>query len=124
MSGTNYLFDTNTLIAFFQGNPSLKELTSAASLGISIISVLEFLSFNGMADDDKNLFHAFVKKINVFELNVNDLQLIDTIISVRIIHKLKIPDAIIAGTAIRFNHVLVTNDKDFSGIPSLQVLTF
>ena len=124
MSGSNYLFDTNALISFLQGNPQLNKFVSATSLGISIISVLEFLSFNGVPEDDKKLLLDFMKKVRLFELNLHDLQLIDTITSVRISYKLKLPDAIIAGTAIRFDAVLITNDKDFAGIPSLNILTF
>ncbi len=92
--------DTNALISFLQGNPKLRELTSSTSLGISIISVLEFLSFTGIKEPDKKLLLEFILKIDVTELASDNLQLLKIIIDIRANFKVKLPDAIIAGTAI------------------------
>ena len=55
MSGINYLFDTNTLINFLQGNAKLKEY-SHVQASISIITFIEFLSFPKITSEDKTLF--------------------------------------------------------------------
>jgi predicted nucleic acid-binding protein len=39
-------------------------------------------------------------------------------------HKIKLPDAIIAATAIYFNMPLVSADKDFSKVSNLQCILF
>jgi len=123
MNGIKYLFDTNALISFFKGNPSLAFLTSAP-VGISIISVLEFLSFSGINEPAKTLLFDFLTKIKVFELKKDNTQLIDTISGLRIQYKIKLPDAIIAGTAIYNNAILITNDNGLSKIPLLQIINF
>jgi len=124
MNGIKYLLDTNALISFLQGNPKLIELTSRTSLGIFIISVLEFLSFTGIKEPDKKLFLDFISKIDVTELASDNLQLLDIITDIRANFKVKLPDAIIAGTAIYKNAVLITNDKDFAKIYTLKIRDF
>ncbi len=124
MNRIKYLLDTNALISFLQGNPKLGELTSSASLGISIISVLEFLSFTSIKEPDKKLLLDFIQKIEVIELKIDNLQLLDTITDIRANFKVKLPDAIIAGTAIYKNAILITNDKDFAKISMLKIQAF
>ena len=53
---------TKDKISFFQGHPQLQRFASSNSLAISIITVLEYLSFN-LNEEDKNLFQDFIKEI-------------------------------------------------------------
>jgi predicted nucleic acid-binding protein len=124
MSGIKYLLDTNALISFLQGNPNLSHLTGFSSCGISIISVLEFLSFTHLEERDKKVFFESIETIEVIEVKLNDLELINTITHLRKNNRIKLPDAIIAGTAIYNNAVLISNDKGFTKIPSLQIAAF
>lgn len=124
MSGIKYLLDTNALISYLQGNPNLSHLTGYSLCGISIVSVLEFLSFSKLKETDKELYFASIETIEVIEVALNDLNLINTITDVRKSNKIKLPDAIIAGTAIYSNAVLITNDKGFSKVSSLQTAGF
>lgn len=124
MNGIKYLLDTNALISFLQGNPNLGYLNGFSLCGISIISVLEFLSFSQLEQQDKKLFFESIETIEVIEVKLNDRALIDIITNLRKNNKIKLPDAIIAGTAIYNNAVLITNDKGFTKIPSLQTTGF
>lgn len=124
MNGIKYLFDTNAIISFLQGNSNLSNFTSLSSIGTSIISIIEFLSFAGITELDKKLLFEFINEIEVYGLNKDNIFLINTITSLRSKFKIKLPDAIISGTAIHKNLILVTNDKDFSKIPNLQTLAF
>jgi len=54
----------------------------------------------------------------------NDFDQILSIADLRIKSKLKLPDAIIADCAIQNGLTLVTNDKQFSKIDNLKILTF
>jgi predicted nucleic acid-binding protein len=58
MNGTRYVLDTNTLIAFFQGNPALNYLKTA-EIEIPVIAVIEFLVYNGITEADKNCYLNF-----------------------------------------------------------------
>ncbi len=122
--GLNYLLDTNALISFLQGNPALKYLKSFYSFAISIVSILEFLSFSKLEETDKKLFFEFIETIEVIKVRLSNLQLINTITELIKNNKIKLPDAIIAGTAISNNAVLLTNDKAFSKIPFLKIEVF
>jgi tRNA(fMet)-specific endonuclease VapC len=125
MNGTRYLLDTNTVIAMIHGNEKTLRLTSgAAFVGISIISVLEFLSFGGITRKDKQLLLEIIKETEVVDLKMNDTALLNTISEIRPIYKLKLPDAIIAATAINKNATLISNDKHFQNINALSVLNF
>jgi predicted nucleic acid-binding protein len=125
MSGNKYLLDTNAIVSLFNGNPSILNITGNASwMGISIISVLEFLAFSGLSQSDKTLFLGFIKNVEVVNLSANNQRLIDEVCSIRKQFKLKLPDAIIAASAITNNCDLLTNDTDFKKIQSLSIISF
>jgi len=48
----------------------------------------------------------------------------ENIIAIRSSYKLKLPDAVIAATAIYKNATLISNDKHFQNINTLFVLSF
>ncbi len=123
MNGTKYVFDTNTLINFLQGNPELRRFSGSA-IYLSLISVIEFLSFSNLEEDDKVLLFEFIKDIEIVDLNYSDIELINLITNIRVVNKLKLPDAIIAATALYKSAILITKDKGFSTIASLHTLPY
>ena len=111
MLGERYLFDTNALVALLKGNPALLSLTERAQwLGVSVINVLEFLGFEDLLDSDKLLFDDFISRVTVVDLCATDSKLIRCIADMRKTRNLKLPDAIIAASAVCHDAVLVTND--------------
>lgn len=112
MSGKNYFFDTNAIIALLKGDEKLLRLTHEASwIGISIISKLEFLCFPKISSKDIETFNAFVERVNLINIDNGDIVLIKEIISIRKKYKLKLPDAIIVSSAKKKKAILVTQDK-------------
>jgi tRNA(fMet)-specific endonuclease VapC len=124
MNGIKCLLDTNALISFLQGNPKLSSLASADAITISIITILEFLSFKEISEPDKKLLADLLELVDVVELTRDNGELIEIISAIRTTYKIKLPDAIIAATAIYKDAVLVTNDKGFSKISKLTILTY
>ena len=125
MNGTRYLFDANANIALLKGNSRLDNLLLQADwIATSIINVLEFLSFSYLNETDKKVFYEFISRIRVIPVSDTDRNVLETIAELRIFQHLKLPDAIIAGTAINNNAVLLTNDKAFSKIPLLKIEVF
>jgi tRNA(fMet)-specific endonuclease VapC len=57
-------------------------------------------------------------------LDTNDTTLIQLICDVRQQHRLKLPDAIIASTALNNQATLLTNDAMFRKVTGLTVNTF
>ena len=81
---------------------------------ISIITYMETLGFNFQASDEKD----FVRKIlSLFELVYIDKKIAEKVIEIRQNKRIKLPDAIIAATAIIKRCDLITrNTHDFKGI--------
>ncbi len=116
------MLDTNAIISFLKGEFSIVELVSKADIiGISVISKLEFLAFDGLTEKDEIIFSKFCERIETYDLNPHNQELMEKIISVRKKYKLKLPDAIIAATAIVNNAILITDDKSFYLIQELKV---
>lgn len=123
VSGKRYLLDTNAVIALLQGNKELFELSQSAEwIGISVITQIEFLAFSGLSNEDKQLFSQFLQRIDVIELTPKQNELIDLIIKLRQQYRVKLPDAIIAATALQHKASLVTADKQLQKIQELDVV--
>jgi len=115
MLGKRLLLDTNAIIQLLAGNEELIALVATADfIATSIICELEFLSFQGLSGEDADLYSSLRSRIRVFGLPENDPQLSGRICAVRFSSGLKLPDAIIAGTAIHNECVVVTSDVHFS----------
>jgi hypothetical protein len=123
MSGEHrFLLDTNAVVSLLAGNRELAgQLDAAEYVGISIVSYLEFLAFDGLSASDRACFGSFCERVEIVPLAQNDLKLIDMVLDLRSRHRLKLPDAIIGASAISRNALLVTNDSHFIDINSLAV---
>ena len=120
-----YLIDTNAVIALLGNNVSLAAvLGSAKWIGMSVITELEFLSFSNLSQTDKMLLAQFKSRFEVINLDTNDTSLIQTICQIRQNYRLKLPDAIIASTALNAQATLLTNDAMFTKVSGLSVQTF
>jgi hypothetical protein len=125
MTGNRYLLDTNAVIALLQGNQQvLQQLQNSGWIGISIISQLEFLSFSGLTESDRQLFNQFLQQIEIIGLNPAQLDLIDLITQLRQTYRLPLPDVIIAATAIQANASLITADQQLKTIQEVTVVDF
>ena len=123
MSGKRYLLDTNAIVSLLQGNQALATtLNQADWVGISIISELEFLSFPALSLADEHLFQNFKQRIDVVGLTTQDQNLVGLCLQLRKAKTLKLPDAIVAASAIAQSAILVTEDSDFSKLPGLQIV--
>ena len=91
---------------------------------MSIISVIEFLSFPKITQAEENLLFRFLNRVMVISFDLNNLDLIHQIAALRKKYKIKLPGSIIAATALATNSALVTTDDDFSRIHGLIVLTY
>ncbi len=116
------LLDTNSIIALLNENDELVQVIgSADDIFISVINELEFKSFSNLSLHDVELFDAFVTGVNVLDLQASDITLKNKTIEIRNAYKLKLPDAIIAASAIVNDAILVTADKEFKKIIGLQL---
>ena len=118
--GTKYILDTNVVLDFMGRKlPEIAQDFVAKiiddELNISLITKIELLGFS---DVEQELID-FVSCSNVLILNDN---VVNKTIELRRKHKKKLPDMIIAATAIVYNLIIVTrNVSDFKGIDNLSV---
>jgi tRNA(fMet)-specific endonuclease VapC len=117
--------DTNALIAFANKDSELINYVSQTS--VVFISIISFLEFK--VGERKHSFltfsiEDFIQNSDLIDLSVENIKLIDMVITVRRDYKLKLPDAIIAASAIVNEATLITNDKEFSKIKELKTKSF
>ena len=107
-----YLIDTNILIYYFNGIIDTHQVTDLFknSFNLSVITKIEFLGWGQFSKDEKLNEQAelFLQFANVYELS-NEIA--KATIEIRRKHKIKMPDAIIAATAIVNNYIIVTNNE-------------
>lgn len=119
------MLDTNAVIALLNGHAGLVQmLQSAAWVGIPVIVELEFLSFPNLSASDKVLFSNFKNRIEVLSLEASNASFLQEIIQIRQNFNIKLPDAIIAASAIQSQSTLVSNDAIFSRVTGLGLQTF
>ena len=121
MSGERYLLDTNAIIAVLRGHKVvLERLQDAQWVGISILSHIEFQAFPDLPDEDKLCFAQFLDRVEVVGLDNSQPRLVEQIIEARRLHRLKLPDAIIVGTALYSSASLVTGDRQLLSLPGIS----
>lgn len=118
MSGHKYLADTNTLIFLLEKHPSLQSLLDS-DWYFSFITEIELLGKPGITTREIKNIRALLNACNkiVHTETVNQLT-----ISLKQKFKIKLPDAIIAATAIHSNLPLLTYDKGFAQINTLDIV--
>jgi len=119
--GTGYLLDTNVVVDFSSNKlPSKPHLKLSQIIDkapkISIISKIELLSLPKPSKDIVD----FTREALVISLQDD---IINKTIDLRKKYRIKLPDAVIAATAIVFNLTLVThNTADFKNIKGLKLV--
>lgn len=122
--GKKYLMDSNVIIDLSHNRFS-SEITKSLSqiidksFDISVISYIELLGF----DSDKDYLKNMQSMLALSEMHNLDKAIIETTIQLRKKYKIKLPDAIIAATAIAQQFTLITSDiKDFKKIKELNAI--
>jgi len=120
--GKSYLIDTNSAIDYLNNKLPEKanQLIDNHHSKISVITRMELLGWSGANDQQTKILEEYVNTSLVFPL---DEPVIKRTIEIRKATKAKLPDAIIAATALVNQLILITrNTKDFTGIDGLKML--
>ncbi len=119
--GKRFLIDSNTLIEYLAKTlPANGQLFVAGIIdedfNISFVNKIEVLGHPSAGKE----ITEFINLANVFEVST---AVIDKTIEIRRTYKTKIPDALIAATALVYDLTLISrNLSDFIKIPGIQVL--
>ena len=122
--GITYLWDTNIVIYYLQQQfPSsaekfMDQILESAIPSLSAIVEIELLCWKPEREEDLEVVRNFISDTRVFELEQN-IKLKTA--EIRKKHKINLPDAIIAATALDYNLTLLTrNVNDFKDIKGLN----
>jgi len=110
------LLDTNTVLYLLAGR--LAEPLIAGEYFVSVITEMELLSYPLIEAEHEGQIQSFLSKVAVVELNS---EIKRTAIEIRRVAGLKLPDAIIAATAMVIDAELLTNDRKLQSIPGITV---
>jgi len=113
MSGTKYLLDTNFILGVLKSDDQvLAELSSrrilAGECSYSAITRMELLGFHRITQNEEILIKQKLEYFSYLPLT-KDIE--DRVIDLRQSRKIKLPDAIIAATALCFGIELLTLDQ-------------
>ncbi|TAN15344.1 MAG: type II toxin-antitoxin system VapC family toxin [Chitinophagaceae bacterium] len=124
--GIEHLWDTNTAIYYLQQQfPPRAEkfmdiLLKKGQPAISAITEIELLCWKAATEKDLEVLHNFITDARVIELE-HPIKLRTA--EVRKAYRLKLPDAIIAATAMVYDLTLVTrNTQDFKNVNGLELI--
>lgn len=114
----DFIADTNFLIYIHEGNKIIEPFLEY-NFGISFISEVELLGFNGITKSDETKLKQLINDCFEVEWNAKIKQ---QTIELKRNYNIKLPDAIIASTSLVYGIPLVTADKGFSKIEELDLI--
>ena len=123
--GRSYLIDTNAAIDLIAdqlpeaGRDFVDRVLGRDEVATSVINRMELLGFTG-PEDELQVLAAFLQTIPILPLSED---VILQTIELRKLRKIKLPDAIIAATALVHKLTVISrNTKDFTKVSGLQHL--
>ncbi len=124
--GLKYLWDTNAVIYYLRkgftetGQELMNNIINSNQPAISCITEIELLCWKTATENDMAVLNSFISDSIIFELEA-EIKL--KTIEIRKTYDLKLPEAIIAATAILTDLTLISNDRrGFGKISSLKLL--
>jgi predicted nucleic acid-binding protein len=110
MSGELVCVDTNIIVYTLAGRQDLSDKVRGKTIVLSVIAEIEALSYPDLTDKDRQMVCTYIERCTV--IGIGERVKHETI-RLRSSHKLKLPDAIIAATALVLDATLLTTDKGF-----------
>ncbi len=120
--GKRYLIDSNVIIDFCNGRLSQnsRKFLETIDPEISIITNIELFATKNITEQEHALLERFVAITTIHPINSD---LVKTTIDLRQNCRMKLPDALIAATALVFNLTLLSrNVGDFKNVRNLEVI--
>lgn len=124
--GIKYLWDTNTVIYYLQqlfppgAEKFIDSILKDEQPVISAITEIELLCWKSATEKDMEILNSFIHDTMVIELE-QSIKL--KTVELRKAHKIKLPDAIIAATALVYDFTLLSrNLSDFNSIDNLKII--
>jgi predicted nucleic acid-binding protein len=110
MNGTKIVFDTCAVILLLKGKLELSSLSidiDKALQYISVITKMELMAKSDIKPEEERAISRFIADVTVSPL---DEAVERKAVEIRRTTKIKLPDCIIAATAVALEAILITND--------------
>ena len=111
--------DTNPLVYMLGGNAQIGAFLSGKQVYISFIRELELFGKRDLSLEDKAMIELMIKNCFVTDINFSIKQIY---VDLRQKYSIKLPDAVIAATAIYLDMPLLTSDNNFKKIEGLKLI--
>ena len=122
MRNERIAIDTNILLYVLGGDEVAHELVKGRDVVASTMVRMEALIYHGKDAEHLQQVHRFLERCQLEEIH-RAIQ--DRAVDLRIRHRMKLPDAVIAATAIHLGIPLITADKVFSRLkPECEVVLY
>ena len=118
MNGNRFLLDTNILL-YITGKRLDISALPAGEFYSSFVTELEILSYPSLTAQEEKQLRLLLADIPVIDVTA---EIKDRTIHLRKKYRLKLPDAIIASTALSLGAALITNDKAFEAITEIRTM--
>ena len=118
MNGNVFLADTNAILYLLNGNSCMKQYVKSNFL-VSIISEMELLGYSSISQEESDIIRNVLSLCKIENIST-DIK--EKTIELRKLFKIKLPDAIIASTAIINSVPLLSADIIFSKITGLNFI--
>jgi hypothetical protein len=112
MNGIKFLLDTNFILGMLKSTPSVLETLAAKRLtstqcAFSAITRMELLGFPGITPAEERLIRATLDQFRYLAIS---FEVEEAAIEIRRLRRIKLPDALIAATALCHGLELLTLD--------------
>lgn len=111
-----FLLDTNVVIYLLGGR--IRHAFPQGDFGVSVITEIELLSYQGLSQADEEIARGFLDEVVRYPLTD---AVRDQTILLRRQFRLKLPDALVAATALEAGATLLSNDQQLQVVSSLKV---
>ena len=122
MSG-KLLLDTNIILGFLRGHEAVVKYLQAHEgheWYASVITRMELLSFHSLEKEDENAVQEFLGTVIIVPLSP---EVEDMAIRLRRATRRKMPDAIVAASAVVSGAMLVTKDRELAATDFFGLMT-
>lgn len=118
MTVPRFVLDTNIILYFLGGR--LADSFPAGDYAISVISELELLAYPSLASSEEQRIREFLADVPITDLTQSVKR---HAVSLRKRFGLKLPDAIVAATALALEATLLTNDQRLLALGDVSTQT-
>ncbi len=118
MNGHKYLLDTNIILYILSGDQTIAGYLHQKNLYTSVISEIELMGFKNLNASEEKGIKSFLSQFRIIYI---DDAIKNEAITLRKSYGLKIPDCIVAASAITLNLPLISSDKAFKQVRNLPL---